>query len=179
MTPQTTQRKALTDPALLGSALAGSTWRSWRTLLIAAMGEELTEPEREIFKSLTQRDREPGARIEELVAVVGRRGGKSRALSTLACYIAALCDHRDTLSPGETGVCLLLAPDQRQAVVDLNYCAAAFEQSPILKQLVARRTSDAIELTNGIQIEVCASAHRRLRGPHICRRTNGRGGILL
>jgi hypothetical protein len=67
--------------------------------------------------------------------------------------------------PGETGVCLLIAPDQRQAVVDLNYCAAAFEQSPILRQLVARRTSDAIELTNGIVIEVRASAHRRLRGP--------------
>jgi hypothetical protein len=32
---------------------------SWRTLLIAAMGEELREDEREIFTQLTGREREP------------------------------------------------------------------------------------------------------------------------
>ena len=40
------------------------------------MGEKLTEDERKLFKALTQRDREPGKRIEEMAAVVGRRGGK-------------------------------------------------------------------------------------------------------
>jgi hypothetical protein len=148
---------------LLGSTLAGDSWAAWRVLLIASMGEELSEDERAIFKQLTQRDREPGQRVEELCAVIGRRGGKSRALSTLACYIAGLCEH--TLVPGETAVCLLLAPDQRQAQVDLNYCAAAFEQSPILKQLVVSRTADTILLMNNVSVEVRASAHRRLRGP--------------
>jgi hypothetical protein len=48
------------------------------------MGEELTEEEREIFRKLTGRECEPGQRVEELVCVVGRRGGKSRAMATLA-----------------------------------------------------------------------------------------------
>ena len=39
--PRTTLRKALADPQLLGGALAGLSWRAWRVLLIAAMGEEL------------------------------------------------------------------------------------------------------------------------------------------
>src|SRR5262249_43660019 len=41
----------------------------------------------------------------------------------------------------------------------------AFEASPILRQLVANRTSDTLELTNGVSIEVRAASFRRLRGP--------------
>ena len=35
-------REALSDPNLLGTAVAGDSWRSWRALLIAAMGEKLS-----------------------------------------------------------------------------------------------------------------------------------------
>ena len=42
MKPRVTLSKALEDPELLGSALAGPTWHAWRSLLIAAMGEPLT-----------------------------------------------------------------------------------------------------------------------------------------
>ena len=98
------------------------------------MGERLTDDERGTFAALTGRAHEPGERVEELVAIVGRRGGKSRAMATLAAYIAGLCQH--DLVPGETGVVLLIAPDQRQATIVLDYCNAAFEQSPILRQLI-------------------------------------------
>lgn len=47
----------------------------------------------------------------------------------------------------------------------LDYCTAAFEQSPILSQLIASRTADALELANGVNIEVRAASFRRLRGP--------------
>ena len=87
-------RKALADKQLLGKVLSGDTWRAWRILLTAAMGEVLRDDERNTFTELTGREREPGQRIEELVAVVGRRGGKSRAMSTLAAYIAGLCRAR-------------------------------------------------------------------------------------
>jgi hypothetical protein len=77
--PRIQLRQALNDPQLL-SVFSGNSWSAWRTLLIAAMGEELTDEERVLFRELTGRDREPGQRVEELVAVVGRRGGKSRAM---------------------------------------------------------------------------------------------------
>jgi hypothetical protein len=70
------------------------------------MGEELREDEREIFSQLTGREREPGQRVDQFAAVIGRRGGKSRAMATLATYIAGLCDHSDALVPGERGVLL-------------------------------------------------------------------------
>jgi len=47
--------------------------------------------------------------------VIGRRGGKSRAVATLATYIAGLCEHSDALVPGERGVLLCVALDQRVA----------------------------------------------------------------
>jgi hypothetical protein len=59
---------------------------------------------------------------------------------------------------------LCVAADQRQATVTLNYVCAAFEQSPILAQLIANRTNDTLELTNGIVVEVRAASFRRLRG---------------
>ena len=163
MKPQITLRKALADPALLGDALSGDSWATWRILLIAAMGEPLNDSERATFKQLTGREREPGQRVDELEAVVGRRGGKSRAMSVLATYLTALCDH--PLSPGERGVLLLVAPDQRQAKISLDYAAANFERSPILGQLVSARNSDTIELKNGTNIEVRSASFRRLRGP--------------
>src|SRR5579883_190170 len=165
MRPQTPMRTALADPALLGAVLAGPSWLAWRVLLIAAMGERLAAGERALFKQLTGREREPGKRVEEFEAVVGRRGGKSRAMATLAAYVGGLCDHSDVLVRGERGVLLCIAPDQRQAAITLDYATAAFEASPILGQLIANRTADALELSNAITIEVRAASFRRLRGP--------------
>jgi hypothetical protein len=163
MTPTTTIRKALDDPGLLGNILSGKSWQAWRVLLIASMGEALTNEERPLFTQLTGRDQEPLQRVEEFVAVVGRRGGKSRAMATLATYIAGLCKHR--LVNGEKGILLCIAPDQKQASIVLNYAEAAFESSPILKQLITNRTADTLELSNNISIEVRAASFRRLRGP--------------
>src|SRR6478609_3575604 len=165
MIPRVPLREALSDPNLLGAGIAGDSWRSWRTLLIAAMGESLTEGERATFRALTGRDREPLQRVDEFAAVIGRRGGKSRAMATLACYIAGLCDHTDALVPGERGVLLCVALDQRVAKIILDYAEASFERSPILKQLIASRTADALELTTGITLEVRPASFRKLRGP--------------
>ena len=82
MIPRVALREALSDPNLLGTAIAGDSWRSWRALLIAAMGEELSEDEREIFTKLTGREREPLQRVDQFAAVIGRRGGKSKAIAT-------------------------------------------------------------------------------------------------
>jgi hypothetical protein len=163
MTPSTTIREALADKQLLGGVLAGPSWQAWRVLMIAAMGEALDDDERVLFTQLTGRAHEPLQRVEELDAVVGRRGGKSRAMATLAAYIAGLCTH--PLVRGEKGVLLCIAPDQKQASIVLDYATAAFEASPILRQLIASRTSDALELIDGTTIEVRAASFRRLRGP--------------
>src|SRR5262249_4049510 len=129
------------------------------------MGEPLTEDERATFRALTGREREPLQRVDQFAAVIGRRGGKSRAMATLACYLAGLCDHSDALVPGERGVLLCVALDQRVAKIILDYSEACFERSPILKQLIVNRTADALELANGITLEVRPASFRKWRGP--------------
>jgi hypothetical protein len=79
------------------------------------MGEELSDDERAIFAKLTEREREPLQPVEEFLAVVGRRGGKSRALATFAAYISGLAEH-PSLVPGERGVVLCIAPDTSRPV---------------------------------------------------------------
>ena len=165
MKPTVTLRDALADPQLLGNALQGDSFFPWRTMGMAAMGEALTDDERPIFTKLTGREHEPLQRVSELAIVAGRRAGKSRALATLAAYIAGLCDWRDVLVPGETGVLLCLAQDQRVAKQILNYCEAVFDASPILSQLVVNRTADTIELKGNIKIEVRPASMKKLRGP--------------
>ena len=75
MKPTVPIRKALSDPALLGGVLAGDSWSAWRVLLIAAMGEALTDEERETFTKLT------GARMSPC--------SESRKLSSLSAGAAA------------------------------------------------------------------------------------------
>lgn len=161
-------REALNDPNLLGHTLKGPTWLYWRIMLTAAMGEALIVEERAIFSELTAREHEPLERVDEFVAVAGRRGGKSRAMSTLACYIACLCEH-PMLVAGERGVVLLIAPNQRQAKISLDYAEATLKASPILRQLIVNRTAETLELSNGISIEVRPASFRSLRGPtYVC-----------
>jgi hypothetical protein len=164
MTPRFSMRQALADPLLLGSILSGPSWDRWRTMLIAVMGEALTDAERSIFAQFTGRDREPGQRVEEAAFIIGRRGGKDRAMSVLVTYLAACCEYRDVLAPGERGLVLCLSADQRQGRITLDHIAANFEQSPILGQLVTNRTADTIELSNRVTVEVRAASYRRLRG---------------
>jgi hypothetical protein len=164
MKPAITMRAALSDPALLGATLGGPSWLAWRVLLIAAMGEPLLADELALFTRLTGRTEPPAQRVEEFLAVAGRRGGKSRAMAALAAYIAGLCDHRHVLAPGEKPMLLAIAPDQRQARIDLDYAEGVFLATPIMKQLVKNRTADSLELKNGVAIEVRAASFRRLRG---------------
>jgi len=164
MTPKIALRNALADKKLLGAELAGESWANWRILLIAIMGEPLTPLELETFRKLTQRQNPPANRVDEFFAVIGRRGGKSKAIAALAVYLATMCSWSGKLSRGETGMILIIAADQRQARVILEYAAATLEASPILAQSIMRKTADVIELQGNISIEVRSAAFRRLRG---------------
>ena len=158
--------------------MSGETWAAWRAVLMAAWGEPLEADELEIFQRLSGRQAPPVKRVEEFWGVVGRRGGKSRSMSTLAAYIGGLCDHSDALSPGERGVVTLIAPDQRQSRILLDYAEGAFLASPILKQLIDGRTSDTLSLTTGIDLEVRSCVVPQAARCDECRRAGGRGGVL-
>jgi hypothetical protein len=162
-------RRALSDPMLLGGALSGDSWATWRALLLGAVGEALTDAERAIFQKVTGRAHEPNFPVSELTVIAGRRGGKSYAVSALLCWLAGLCDHRDKLARGEVGVCLAISRDQRVARIILGYVEGILQASPVLRRLIVNRTQDTIELSNRINIEVRPASYKTLRGPtYVC-----------
>ena len=161
----TSLRESFADPDLLAHAIPGPSWSTWRALLIAGNGEKLTPVERRIFVKFTGRKREPLKRVRVFAAVAGRRAGKTQAIAAYGTYLGAVCDHRDALASGETGVLLCLAQDQRIAAKILDYVESNLLRSKILKQRFVRRTQDAIELNNNVRIEVRPASVKKLRGP--------------
>jgi len=133
-------------------------------MLIAIMGEPLTDDEAVLFRRLTGGREPPAEPIHEGVFIIGRRGGKDRAASVLSAYLAALTDWSEVLAAGERGVVVCIGPDQRQAKITRDYVEGVFDQSPLLRDVVENKTADTIELDNGTLIEVRAASFRRLRG---------------
>lgn len=164
MTPRVTMREALVDPDLLGGAIPGESWAVWRALLIAAMGEALTEDERVLFTEVTGRAHEPLTPVDEWWNVVGRRGGKTRAAGVLAAYVATLCDHSAVLAPGERGVIPILAASVTQASRAFNHVLGIIEHSPGLCDLIESKTADTIRLSTSVDIEIQPANFRTVRG---------------
>ncbi len=159
-----TMREALESDGYFGRLLAGDSWRAWRGLLVAIVGEELTEDERGPFQSLTGRKREPLEPVEEFWAVIGRRGGKTRATAILAAYIAGCVDHRETLAPGERGALPILAASTAQASQAFNFVSGIFATAPNLKGLLENETADTISLASGVDITIRPASFRTIRG---------------
>ncbi len=164
MKARVTMRHALEDPDIFGTILAGESWNAWRILLIAAMGEALTDDERTIFTELTGRPQEPLQRVDELWCVIGRRGGKTRAIAVLAAYIAALVDWSDILAPGERASLPVMSASTWQAGKCMQYLRGIFTDVPIFAALVENQTAETIALSTRVDIEVRPANFRTARG---------------
>jgi hypothetical protein len=161
--PQISMRAALADPKLLGAALDGDSRLLWRTILIAAMGERLTDEERPLFTLATGRECEPFERVDEFWGIIGRRGGKTSAIAVLAIYLACLVDYDHVLTAGERGIVLVIAKTVSQAEVLIAYISGKMRASPLLAGMITWQNESSIYLANGIRIEAHPSSFRDLR----------------
>ncbi|TPK85316.1 hypothetical protein [Mesorhizobium sp. B2-4-17] len=164
MKPIVSIREALNDDRLLGTLLAGKSWASWKAILIAAMGEKLTDEEMALYEARTGRSETPTEMVEELDLIAGRRSGKTTAVGTLSVYLAALCDWSDVLNRGDRGVLPFLAQSQRTAKIAFRHANAAFSDIKALKHLVSTVTADTIVLNNGVDLEIRPANFRSIRG---------------
>ena len=85
--------------------------------------------------------------------MVGRRGGKSPRDGDAGLLHRRLVQASARCAASAACCCASRPISVRQPSCSTTR-VAAFEASPILKQLIANRTSDTLELTNGISIEV-------------------------
>jgi hypothetical protein len=142
----------------------GASWDAWRALLAAFFALPMTEEQVATFRQFTGRETAPTEPAREGWIIVGRRGGKSLISALIALWAAVFRSYAGILAPGERGLVMVVAADRRQARVVFRYICAFFDQIPGLAQLVARRTQDALHLTNGISIEIHTPSFRTIRG---------------
>jgi hypothetical protein len=156
--------EAIDHPQWWGPWFAHGDWGAWRAFLAALFGLPLDDASLSIYRECTGRAELPTASAREVWAVVGRRGGKSRVMATVAAWLSAFLDWRPYLAPGERAAILLIAADRKQARVVLRYLRSLLVQHPLLKQLVTRDTGEIIELSCGASIEITTASFRTTRG---------------
>ena len=163
MIPLVSFREFIESDRFAGHAFAEDSWRPMKTILIAAVGEELHPDERELFRKLTGLDREPGARVDELWMVLGRRSGKGRGASSLCCWYGFGHSYPE-LAPGERAEISCTAVSQFQAQRIASYCIGLIRNSPTMAAMVERLTPTEIETNTGALILVEANSWRSGRG---------------
>src|SRR5262249_44240447 len=139
-------------------------WSAWRIILAAIFGLPLDAEQLAVFRELTGRQSSPLEPVREAWIVAGRRAGKSRIAALVAVFLAVFRDYSAVLAPGERGTVMVIAADRRQARTVFRYLVGIVEREPSLKGLVARRTQDALDLKNGVTIEIHVSSYRSVRG---------------
>jgi hypothetical protein len=156
---------ALDDANLLGAAFPDAeSWTAWRAFLAACFGLAMDAQGLVLYRTHTGRQTPPQKPAREAWLVVGRRGGKSRVAALVAVYLACFRSYADVLAPGERGTLPIIAADRRQARTVMRYIVGLIEGCPMLARMVANRTADSIELTNGVSIEVHTASFRSIRG---------------
>jgi hypothetical protein len=157
--------QAIEDKNLFGPWFKnGETWLAWRAFLAALFGLPLDYKTKRIFAQCTRRQKQPRGQVSEAWMVVGRRGGKSFISALVAVFLACFGNYEQYLSPGETGVVMLIAADRKQARILVRYISALLNNVPLLKPIIAKETLEGIELTNRINIEVHTCSFRTVRG---------------
>lgn len=151
-------------PELAGPEFSAPSWSTWRIIarLIDGDAHLLTDAERALALKLTGRTKLPEGKVREIFIGAGRRSGKSKFSSMVTVWLAA--EEYPQLSRGETAVVAHVAPDRRQASIDLDYAKGLVEGIALLKAELVRETQDSLEFRHRTQLEVATASYRTVRG---------------
>jgi hypothetical protein len=154
----------MTNPKLAGAEFSGPTWTTWRIIarLIDGDAHLLTAEEQALALKLTGRTVLPTTAPREVYVGAGRRSGKSRFGSVVATWLAAA--EYPQLAAGETAIVAHIAPDKRQAEIDLSYARGIVKDSRLLSAELIGDTADGLEFAHRTRLEVATASYRTVRG---------------
>lgn len=155
---------ALDDPLLFGPHFNAATWNRWRVFLKALFALPLDADDLPIYAEHTGRNDPPVRPATEAALIVGRRGGKSRILALIAVFLACFRDYAQFLAPGEVGTIAVIAANRAQARAIFRYCSGLLKAVGLLASLIADESTEAIELTNRVRVEIGTASFRTTRG---------------
>jgi hypothetical protein len=155
---------ALDDRNVFAAHFRGDTWRAWRAFFAALFALPMSDDALAIYRQHTGRTTPPTSLCKEAWSVIGRRGGKSFALATVAVFLAAFTDWRPYLGPGELATIMVIARDRRQARVIKRFMSGLLRSVPMLTNQIVDEGQESITLHARVQIEIHTASFRSTRG---------------
>ena len=156
--------QAIDDPKVFGPYFKAPTWQPWRAFLAALFALPLTPDQLAIYQRHTGRKTPPATPLNEAWLCIGRRGGKSFILATIAVFLACFHDWRQYLGPGERGTIMIIARDRRQARVIKRFITGLLHEVKMLRATIEDESAETISLKNRISIEIHTASFRSTRG---------------
>jgi hypothetical protein len=159
---------AVSDPDIFGAWFKNrKTWAAWFCFLKVMFALPLDKTELAMFQQFTGRIAPSPSGYLAATLIIGRRGGKSLVLALIAAYLSAFYDWSPYLTGGERGTIMIIAADKKQARAIFRYLKGML-QIPLLAGRIERETAEAIDLNNGITIEILAANFRTVRSYTLC-----------
>ena len=162
--PVLTILEALDDPHLFAPFFRGNTWQPWRAFLAALFALPMDEATLALYRHHTGRQEPPQTAFKEAALAIGRRGGKSRVLASIATFLACFRDYAPHLAPGEVATVAVIAADRRQARSIFRFTRGLLKAVDMLAGMIEDETAETITLSNGVVIEIVTASFRVTRG---------------
>jgi hypothetical protein len=163
--------EALNHPAVFGPFFKAASWKPWRTFLKAMFALPMNDDDLALYTRCTGRTTPPAHAFKEAALVIGRRGGKSRALALIACYLATFRSYDEYLAPGEIAVVAVIAASRAQARSIFQYLDGLLRAVPALEGMLKDEkgkdlyaTQEVLTLNNRVRIEIHTASFRVTRG---------------
>jgi hypothetical protein len=139
-----------------------TTWAAWFSFMAAMFAIPLTAEQLEVFRQCTGRTAPNPAGYLEATLICGRRAGKSLILALIAAYLAMFRDWSPYLVGGERATIIIVAGDKKQGRAIFRYLKGMLS-IPLFAGMIERETAEALDLSNGVTIEILAANFRTLR----------------
>lgn len=150
-------------------------WAAWRSLGATFHGEAPEDPA--FVRHATGRAVLPSAAIRAAFVGAGRGTGKSRFCGGVQpVYFAVGREYRPV--PGELIYVTVHAPTKRQSAITFRYIVGLLKAVPSFASMIVRETTDTVELTNSVVIEVGTGDYRTVRGRSIALAVVEEGAFL-
>lgn len=139
-------------------------WARWQVFLKALFALPMQDDELAVYREHTGRERPPTTMPAEVFVAAGRRSGKTFVAALIAVYLACFRSYRQYLAKGERARVLCIATDRDQAGILLGYIRGYLTEIPLLNLLIESERAQAIDLTNGVTLQVATCSYRAVRG---------------
>jgi hypothetical protein len=140
---------------------------AWRVVVRVLYETPLTAEERSLFLDLSGGREPPDGGVDELLAVVGRRGGKSETIARIAVFEAAHGGHGKVLAPGQLGLIAVISPLREQGQEILGYVRGLAALPQVKRYVEGEPTRDGVRFKSCIEVRCLTADAVNVSGPTV------------